>query len=89
MYAPSYPMKTKSKSSRMAASCTSKDKSCNRGGCTDCGASDARGGIETLDANGAVVYGTIVASGCHGAVFAITSADNSDKVHRVFALTLQ
>ena len=41
----------------MAASWASKESSCKGSGCTDCGASEARGGMEVRIARGAEVGG--------------------------------
>lgn len=61
-------MKTKSRSSRIDASCSSRVMCSSGGGRLDGGIWDAKGGIDILEANGAVVGGIRVASGFHGAV---------------------
>lgn len=61
-------MKTKSRSSRIDASCSSRLMCSSGGGRLDGGIWDAKGGIDILEANGAVVGGISVASGFHGAV---------------------
>lgn len=61
-------MKTKSKSSRIDASWSSRLMCSSGGGRLDGGIWDAKGGIDILEANGAVVGGINVASGFHGAV---------------------
>lgn len=61
-------MKTKSKSSRIDASWRSRLMCSSGGGRLDGGIWDAKGGIDILEANGAVVGGISVASGFHGAV---------------------
>lgn len=61
-------MKTKSRSSRIDASWSSRFMCSSGGGRFDGGIWDAKGGIDILEANGAVVGGISVASGFHGAV---------------------
>lgn len=50
----------------MTASCASRDRPPSAAGCRVGGTCEERGGIETRDASGAVVWGRRVTSGFHG-----------------------